>query len=128
MEKLAILINGLTGSDKERGSKAYWDDGILKAIENSGIPNSSNRQSFHFVDGNRYAINYDNDYVPSVLPGSITSGILQKDRREAGRIIGKEEFYDIISKLAKDPKTGKIIEKIQIYTHSRGAAFGASYI
>lgn len=36
-------------------------------------------------------------------------------------------FKKILSQLERDPKTGKITEKIQIYTHSRGAAFGAGY-
>lgn len=32
-----------------------------------------------------------------------------------------------MSMLERDPESGKITEKIQIYTHSRGAAFGAGY-
>ena len=44
-----------------------------------------------------------------------------------GRIQASEDWNTILSKLKRDPKTGKIIEKIQIYTHSRGAAFGQGY-
>ncbi|MBS1610823.1 MAG: RHS repeat-associated core domain-containing protein, partial [Bacteroidetes bacterium] len=46
--ELAILINGLTWDDKQRGDKSYWDEGILAAIEQSGIPYSNNRNNFRF--------------------------------------------------------------------------------
>lgn len=39
----------------------------------------------------------------------------------------KKDFNKILSMLERDPKTNKVIEKIQIYTHSRGGAFGAGY-
>ncbi len=48
-------------------------------------------------------------------------------RREAGEVVAKSDFKNILSKLEKDPETWKITEKIQIYTHSHGAAFGEGY-
>lgn len=60
--------------------------------------------------------------------GSNIGGNTPENRIAAGRIaMNNAEFQNILSKLARDPKTGKIIEKIQIYTHSRGAAFGQGY-
>jgi len=57
-----------------------------------------------------------------------TSNSSDPERRmEAGRVVAKAYFQKILSQLARDPKTGKIIEQIQLYTHSRGAAFGAGY-
>lgn len=44
-----------------------------------------------------------------------------------GSLLAYGDWQSILSKLAKDEKTGKITEKIQIYTHSRGAAFGGAY-
>jgi hypothetical protein len=43
-------------------------------------------------------------------------------RIDAGYLQGMADFDDILSKLKRDPQTNKIIEKIEIYTHSRGAA------
>jgi hypothetical protein len=39
-----------------------------------------------------------------------------------------QDFYAILFRLARDPKTKRIIEKMEIYTHSRGAAFRAGYV
>ncbi|WP_332914724.1 hypothetical protein, partial [Algoriphagus boritolerans] len=54
-------------------------------------------------------------------------GLTAGARRKAGAEIAKGDFELIMSKLARDPESGKIIEKIQIYTHSRGSAFGEGY-
>lgn len=48
-------------------------------------------------------------------------------RKAAGEMAARDDWDKILSQLEKDPKTGKITEKIQIYTHSRGSAFGAGY-
>ena len=49
------------------------------------------------------------------------------NREKAGyKSLNESEFKNILSKLERD-ESGKIIEKIQIYTHSRGAAFGIGY-
>lgn len=128
--ELAILINGRVTGESQRGNASYWDNGIIEAIKSSGIPNSSNMM---FVDGDRYynhVLRHDFDRAgeEGVKNGGYLDGNYPSERKEAGYTIGKQEFQNILSKLAKDPSTGKIIEKIQIYTHSRGAAFGAGYI
>jgi RHS repeat-associated protein len=125
--ELAILINGLTSSDDERGTQKYWASGLLQAIEQSGIPYSNDRDRFRYVDGNRYDARTSNDYAPDIQNGSAFAGNSAMARRDAGYEVGSKDVKDIISKLAKDPKSGKIIEKIEIYTHSRGTAFGAGY-
>lgn len=115
--ELPILINGRVSSDSERGNASYWGKEIINTIKGSGIPNPGGE--FHYVDGDR---------------GINNEGIISKDsptwpqdRNEGGKIQAKKDWNTILSKLEKDPKTGKIIEKIQIYTHSRGAAFGEGY-
>jgi RHS repeat-associated protein len=128
--ELAILINGRVTGESQRGNTSYWDNGIIEAIKSSGILNSSNMM---FVDGDRYynhvlRRDFDRAGEEGVKNGGYLDGNYPSERREAGYTIGKQEFQNILSKLAKDPQSGKIIEKIQIYTHSRGAAFGAGYI
>jgi len=127
---LAILINGLVGNDEERGNISYWDQGVIDAIKNSGIAHSDKMM---FVDGDRHVYTGGADfgwgqYHPSV--NNTIGGYManQPEARYLGGIDqGHRDFDGILSKLAKDTKSGKIIEKIQIYTHSRGAAFGAGY-
>lgn len=120
--ELPIFINGKTTNDSERADVSYWTTSIVNTIKNSGMANPGGE--VHYVDGNRghswsgksggYATQYDNALAPS-------------RRAQGGRYAANEDWKAILSKLARDPKTGKIIEKIQIYTHSRGAAFGIGY-
>jgi len=60
--------------------------------------------------------------------GSFIDGNIASQRQLAGQYAAAADWSSIISKLKTDTKTHKIIEKIEIYTHSRGAAFGAGYI
>ena len=46
--ELAILINGRVTAESQRGDASYWDNGIINAIKNSGIPHSDNMM---YVDG-----------------------------------------------------------------------------
>ena len=120
--ELPILINGKTMNDNERADVSYWTASIVNTIKNSGIANPGGE--VHYVDGNRghswhhsvggHATQYDNSIPPS-------------RRAQGGRYAADGDWKTILSKLARDPETGKIIEKIQIYTHSRGAAFGIGY-
>lgn len=121
--ELPIYINGKTSDDSERGAAIYWNTQLLRTIANSGIPNPGG--TVHYVDGNRYLYRLANDV--RVKNSGMIEGQTAEGRREAGYKIGKEDFQNILSQLARDPKSGKITEKIQIYTHSRGAAFGAGY-
>ncbi|SDH98937.1 RHS repeat-associated core domain-containing protein [Chryseobacterium taeanense] len=124
--ELPILINGrVSEGDIDRASPSYWTQAIINTIKGSGIPNPGGQ--FHFVDGDRYA---QQDFYGnwSIQKGNYFLGNTPENRIQAGRMaMNNAEFQSILSKLAKDPKTGKIIEKIQIYTHSRGAAFGQGY-
>jgi RHS repeat-associated protein len=120
--ELPIFINGKTMSNSERGSASYWDYQLLRTIASSGIPNPGGE--IHFVDGNRgYAYSgRTGEWEPST-----DNPELAIYRWKGGYKAGKQDFKEILKKLERDPKTGKITEKIQIYTHSRGAAFGAGY-
>ncbi|MEC5142881.1 hypothetical protein UNH65_04365 [Chitinophaga sp. 180180018-2] len=136
--ELAILINGLTSSNSERANASYWGNQIINIIKNSGIPNSSN---IMFVDGNQYLrgtpLSKMDDWprdeahnisTAGVTRGNMTEGNSAQARNDAGYLQARADFAQILMKLATDPDTKKIVEKIQIYTHSRGAAFGAGYI
>ena len=129
--ELAILINGKVASESERGSSSYWDEGVISAIEHSGIPYSNNRNNFLYVDGDRWGqytgATKDQEQF-EIHNGTYFSGNEPSGRALAGRETANQDWESILSKLKKDPKSGKIIEKIEIYTHSRGAAFGAGYI
>ena len=129
--ELPIYINGRTsGGDKERANALYWDEQILRTIATSGIPNPGGNAIF--VDGDQYMTHGD---TRGLFPGQegrvekayFTSGNDPLDRQQAGYAVGKKGFKLILANLARDPKTHKITEKIQIYTHSRGAAFGSGY-
>jgi RHS repeat-associated protein len=123
--ELPIFINGNTST--QRGDATYWDAQLLNTIKNSGIPNPGATENdwAMFVDGN----------LGATKPGTRSEGKLQKGgiaanavpRIRAGKIAAKADFQKILSKLERDPDSGKIIEKIQIYTHSRGSAFGQGY-
>ncbi|SIR75040.1 RHS repeat domain-containing protein, partial [Chryseobacterium sp. RU33C] len=124
--ELPILINGrVADGDQDRANPSYWTQSIINTIKGSGIPNPGGQ--FHYVDGDRYAgQSFFGDW--SIKKGGYLGGNTPTNRMQAGRMaMNDAEFNSILSKLARDPKTGKIIEKIQIYTHSRGAAFGAGY-
>jgi RHS repeat-associated protein len=124
---LPILINGNTANNGERGNPIYWDAQILKTIRNSGIPNPGGE--FMFVDGNRGAmITMPRGKRNVEMHGDQGWPRESRTRRTAGQESAKNDFSRILSLLAKDPKSGKITEKIQIYTHSRGAAFGVGYV
>jgi hypothetical protein len=96
------------------------------------VPNPGG--TFKFVDGDRYYYESQPNsrtYDPSkngVKNGSWFEGNSASARRKAGYEIGKQEIAGILSQLAKDATTGKYTETIQIYTHSRGAAFSEGYI
>lgn len=118
--ELPIYINGHVSSDSERGSATYWDKQILTTIASSGIPNPGRTRIF--IDGDIGALNF------STRPFFTTSEASDPVfRRNAGEETAKQNFQNILAQLQRDPKTGKLIEKIQIYTHSRGGAFGAGF-
>jgi hypothetical protein len=125
------LINGRVSSDSERGSQSYWDAEIIATIKGSGIANPGGQ--IHYVDGDRGGVRA---FLPSKNDWNTWTkqNVLSPDhstnaskRRYGGRIAADQGFDDILAKLERDPETGGIIEKIQIYTHSRGGAFGEGY-
>lgn len=120
--ELPIYINGRVSSSSERANEKYWNVELLRTIASSGIANPGGE--IHYVDGDVGMAYSGKTRKFEVNAGS---GEWAGRREEAGAIIGKKEFEEIMARLARDPKTGKITEKIQIYTHSRGAAFGAGY-
>lgn len=118
--ELPILINGKTSSDSERGSEKYWSAEVIETIKGSGIANPGGQM--HYVDGNRGWNRYNRKSFPSkTLAHSASARVV------GGKLAAKEDWKSILSKLERDPDTGKIVEKIQIYTHSRGGAFGVGY-
>jgi len=117
--ELPIYINGRVQSDNERENAIYWNTQLLKTIASSGIPNPGGE--VHFVDGDRFmdggTIFLDNYGFAKlkdgiIQNGSYDSGNMPGERASAGYAIGKQDFKNILAKLARDPKTGKIIEKI----------------
>ena len=123
--ELPIYINGRVTSDNERGNASYWDYQLLRTIAGSGIPNPGG--TAHFVDGDRFLYTNPVTYEDRIENGGYISGNEPGQRQTAGYKVGLGDFQNVLAQLARDPKTGKITEKIQIYTHSRGAAFGAGY-
>ncbi|HEX6426193.1 MAG TPA: RHS repeat-associated core domain-containing protein, partial [Niastella sp.] len=131
---LPILINGRVNSSSERGNASYWDSRLIDAIRNSGVPNPGG--TFKFVDGDRYyrerPLRSDIERLPGSEPGVHNVGLFHGNspgsRSKAGYEIGKQDIPNILAHLEKDPTTGKYTETIQIYTHSRGAAFSEGYI
>ncbi len=121
--ELPIYINGNTSADSERGDASYWDAELLSTIRNSGIANPGGQELF--VDGNR-GVNYVGKVINASTHG-FGGGGFAGSRKRAGEIVAKQEFENILSLLEKDPESGKIIEKIQIYSHSRGGAFAEGY-
>lgn len=126
--ELPIYINGRVTSDSQRGDASYWDAEILNTVRNSGIPNPGGQE--FFVDGDRWAYSWKaNDGMPISAKGNWTdSGNLPSGRHAAGYYEGRRDFKKILSMLERDPESGKIIEKIQIYSHSRGASFATGYV
>ena len=118
--ELPILINGKVSSDSERANPSYWSTEIINTIKGSGIANPGGQM--HYVDGDRGWNHYNGKSFASKANPSHAS-----DRKMGGTIQARDDWKTILSKLEKDPETGKIIEKIQIYTHSRGSAFGEGY-
>lgn len=106
--------------DGEREDDSYLDAQLLRTIASSGIPNPG--RQIHFVDGNqgRHAINGKHYVTHDRAVGA-------RDRFLGGQMEARKDFGRIMSMLERDPKSKKITEKIQIYTHSRGGAFGAGY-
>ena len=121
--ELPIFIGGRVSHNSERASATYWDKELLNTISSSGIPNPGG--TIKFVDGDVGA-----QYPAFSWNGHLTithSSWTSEDRQVAGGLKAQEDLQDILSQLEKDPNSGKIIEKIQIYTHSRGGAFGIGY-
>ncbi|AWW28894.1 hypothetical protein DN752_01410 [Echinicola strongylocentroti] len=125
--ELPIFINGRIMSNSERGDASYWDTQLLETIKNSGVANPGGE--LHFVDGDRFSTNFGSrDGFPLSAKGSwVNGGNSPAGRHNAGYFQAKRDFKSILNKLARDPESDKIIEKIQIYSHSRGGAFATGY-
>ncbi|HNC28982.1 MAG TPA: RHS repeat-associated core domain-containing protein [Cyclobacteriaceae bacterium] len=121
--ELPIFINGRVSKDSERGSSSYWDAELLKTIASSGIPNPGG--TIMYVDGDRGV--FPNLHEQDGWEFNNLNSLSSRHRTLAGRKAAKLDFAGILEQLERDPKTGKITEKIQIYTHSRGGAFGVGY-
>ncbi|WP_298535918.1 RHS repeat domain-containing protein, partial [uncultured Algibacter sp.] len=119
--ELPILINGKVEYDSERGDESYWTSEIIATIKGSGIANPGGQ--IHYVDGDRgYGYSYKSGGYATKR-----NALGANSRYNGGYKAAEKDIDNIIAKLERDPETGKITEKIQIYTHSRGAAFGAGY-
>ncbi len=126
--ELPILINGRVTGESERANSSYWDTRIISAITNSGISNPGG--TMQFVDGDQWYGRVPftkGGWSPKVRNGDWTQGTNAHDRDQAGYIVGNADIPKILLQLEKDA-SGKYTETIQIYTHSRGSAFGAGYI
>jgi len=122
---LPIFINGRTSTDSQRGDRSYWDSQLLATIASSGIPNPGG--SIEFVDGNKIGFSSRRRMRAHNHNATTLNGNSVGARSLAGKIDARARFNDILAQLERDPESGLITEKIQIYTHSRGAAFGAGF-
>jgi len=130
--ELPILINGRVASERERANQSYWTKSIVATILSSGIPNPGGE--IHYVDGDRFyngktSRDYSTGKIYNIIErgGYLGGENIPANRYDAGyHSLGDREFKEILSKLERNSDS-KIIERIQIYTHSRGAAFGAGY-
>ncbi len=129
--QLPILINGKVTRKSERGDASYWDPAIIETIKNSGIPNPGGGEPF-YVDGDRVLSGWPayGDGKPYTVEAKWLewTSHVPESRHNAGYWQARRDWPKILDKLQKDPESGKITEKIQIYTHSRGAAFGSGYV
>jgi RHS repeat-associated protein len=101
-----ILINGKVGDDSERANTKYWDPALIATIarETGYQPNE-----FMFVDGDK--------------------GVWSSTRQEAGAAQAKMDAQKIWNKMKESVnEDGQITEQLQIVSHSRGSAYGASYM
>jgi hypothetical protein len=107
-KEFPIMINGKTDDDK--GKPSYWSVSLLEEIydETGADFSKEHTQSAEFVDGDM--------------------GFFPAERTKQGKLKAAKDAFGIFDKLKRDPNTGKIVQKIQIYTHSRGSAFGNGYL
>lgn len=117
-KEFAILVNGAS-NDEYGGKPSYWGINLLEKIkdETGADFSDSHTPSAEFIDGEPGCALClgDMDATPS-------------GRAEKGVAKAKSEAFGIFDKLKRDPNSGKIIQKIQMYTHSKGSAFGDGYI
>jgi len=126
--ELPIYINGRVSHDSERRTSSYWSTALLNTIKSSGIANPGGEE--HFVDGDRFRLKVGRSSATrkeKTFNGGWVHGNSPNERTRAGYQFGLNDFQNVLRKLQRDKESGKIIEKIQIYTHSRGAAFGVGY-
>ena len=122
--ELPILINGRVRYEGQRAHESYWTKGIVATILSSGIPNPGGE--IHYVDGDRFfsgktSRDYSNGKIYNIIErgGYLGGGNISDYRYDAGYYsLGDREFKNILSKLERN-SNGIIIERIQIYTHSR---------
>ncbi|MEO0899576.1 MAG: DUF6443 domain-containing protein [Bacteroidota bacterium] len=120
-----VLIDAIRSGGRANPSLTHNPHRTSYGWGYNGSPNkitNSTQDEFYFVDGDQYAIG------PWNAEGWYDQGNIPAMRRQAGLNQAKKDFKEILSRLARDPESGKIIEKIQIYSHSRGAAFAVGYI
>lgn len=103
--KFPILINGKVSNDKERASSTYWDPSILKTISNK---TGYKLDQFMFVDGDK--------------------SMWANTRSSLGRDFAKTQALSIYNRLKKSVINGQITEQLQVFTHSRGSAYGEGYM
>ncbi len=126
--QLPIFINGKVDLDSKRADDSYWSTQLLTTIRNSGIANPGGQ--LHFVDGDQYATAWSlsDGFRMLAKGGWADQGNISGNRVKAGVAQANRDWKTILSKLAKDPQSNKIVEKIQIYSHSRGSAFATGYV
>ena len=100
-----ILINGKVSNDSERASLTYWSSNILNTISDK---TGYNINQFMYVDGDK--------------------SIWAYYRANLGRDFAKTQALAIYNRLKESVKDGKITEQLQVFTHSRGSAYGQGYM
>jgi RHS repeat-associated protein len=100
-----IFINGRVSKDSERGSWTYWDKSVRETVKTqTGYYHSQ----FMYVDGDK--------------------GTWPSKRASAGMTQGTTDAAEVYARMKENMVDGKIVEQLQVISHSRGGAFANAYM
>ena len=118
-KEFPVLINGKTTI--EEAKRPYWENVPAVADKIKDETGSDfNADNSMFIDGNMSE--------KTTHWGWVDLAFSAEERVKEGTEEAKKQASVIFAKLKKDPNTGKITQRIQVYTHSRGSVYGNSFI
>ncbi len=109
-QEFAVLVNGYA-NEEEGGDISYWDSYLLEVVEDE---TGMEAEDMLYLDG-------DAD-----------GGILSDNghfhlRAEKGKAAAHVQAPILLKRLKKNAE-GKIVQRIKVFTHSRGAAYGNAFV